>query len=233
MPLPEHINDRVKQSYVHVADGQTAVRSAANYVTNEVVITDGSLGIGGPSDPMSTDGLTSATIQINWDVVAASALGFVDGDVSVADNSVGETAHGYLTGLEGQLTTSGTLPGGLATATNYYLIRVDADNYKFATSRANAEAGTAVDITSAAGGGTHTFTPTGCGTVGEFVVQGTVYDLADDNWGTIDLSTAVTVANTDNSALIRLTSLPGDYIRIGYNATSGQGTYTAKIKGRG
>jgi len=83
--------------------------------------------------------------------------GFVDGDVSVANDEITETAHGYQTG-EGpvQLTSSGTLPTGLALATDYWFIRVDANTYKFATSRVNALAGTDVDITAAAGGGTHT-----------------------------------------------------------------------------
>ncbi len=82
---------------------------------------------------------------------------FVDGDVSVADDEITETAHGFETG-EGPvfLTTTGTLPTGLSTGTKYWIIRVDANTLKFATSRANALAGTDVDITAAAGGGTHT-----------------------------------------------------------------------------
>lgn len=82
---------------------------------------------------------------------------FADADVSVADNTVTEASHGYTTGVKIALTTSGVLPGGLS-ATNYYLIATTANTYKFATSQANALAGTAVDITSAAGGGTHTVT---------------------------------------------------------------------------
>lgn len=82
---------------------------------------------------------------------------FVDGDVSVANDEITDTAHGFQTG-EGPctLTSSGTLPAGLAIDTKYWFIRVDADTYKFATSRANALADTDVDITAAAGGGTHT-----------------------------------------------------------------------------
>jgi len=75
--------------------------------------------------------------------------------VSLADNSVVITGHGYLTGTKCQLTTTGTLPTGLALATDYYIIAVDADTIKFASSQANALAGTAVDIT-AHGSGTHT-----------------------------------------------------------------------------
>jgi hypothetical protein len=54
-----------------------------------------------------------------------------------------------------QLTTTTTLPAGLSLATDYYIIRVTDLTIKFATSYANAVAGTAVDITSA-GTGTHT-----------------------------------------------------------------------------
>lgn len=83
---------------------------------------------------------------------------FVDGDVTVGTDTINETAHGLLTGEVVQLTTTGTLPAGLSLATDYYVIRVDADNFKLAASAKDAEEGTAVDITAAAGGGTHTVT---------------------------------------------------------------------------
>lgn len=53
-----------------------------------------------------------------------------------------------------QLSTSGTLPAGLAAATNYYVIKVTDLTCKLATSYANAVAGTAINITDA-GSGTH------------------------------------------------------------------------------
>jgi hypothetical protein len=82
---------------------------------------------------------------------------FVDGDVTTGTDTIADAGHGFVTG-EGplQLTSSGTLPAGLALATDYWVIRVDDNSFKFATSRALAIAGTAVDITAAAGGGTHT-----------------------------------------------------------------------------
>lgn len=71
------------------------------------------------------------------------------------------TAHGLVTG-DGpiRLTNSGgALPAGLATGTDYYVIRVDADNFKLATTRENAWAGTNVLITGN-GTGTHTLVDT-------------------------------------------------------------------------
>lgn len=54
-----------------------------------------------------------------------------------------------------QLTTTTTLPAGLALATDYYVIKLTDTTIKFATSYANAVAGTPIDITDA-GTGTHT-----------------------------------------------------------------------------
>lgn len=73
-------------------------------------------------------------------------------------------AHGMRTG-DGpiRVTTTTTLPGGLAAATDYYVIKIDADTFYLATSLANAYAGTRVDITDT-GTGTHTLDRTGVGT---------------------------------------------------------------------
>jgi hypothetical protein len=60
-----------------------------------------------------------------------------------------------LTGTRCRTSTTTTLPGGLAAATDYYLIRVSDTTAKLATSYANAIAGTAINITDA-GTGTHT-----------------------------------------------------------------------------
>ena len=54
-----------------------------------------------------------------------------------------------------RLTTTGTLPAGLATGTTYYVIPVSSTTIKLATTRANAIAGTAINITDT-GTGTHT-----------------------------------------------------------------------------
>ena len=97
-------------------------------------------------------------VLVEYTVASATVKTFADADVSVANNTVTITNHGYYTGRKVAATSSGTLPAGLS-ATDYYIIRVDADTIKFATSFANASAGTAVDITAAAGGGTHTLTP--------------------------------------------------------------------------
>lgn len=84
--------------------------------------------------------------------VVGSAVNFT---TTFASDDVNLTAHGKVTG-DGpyHLTTTTTLPAGLTAATNYWVIFVDANTFKLATSKANAEAGTAVTITDN-GTGTH------------------------------------------------------------------------------
>lgn len=75
--------------------------------------------------------------------------------VDTGADTVTHTFYALLTGTRVQLTTSGTLPTGLSTATDYYVIKVTDTTCKFATSYANAIAGTNIDITGS-GSGTHT-----------------------------------------------------------------------------
>ncbi|MDZ4296110.1 MAG: hypothetical protein U1A16_01940 [Patescibacteria group bacterium] len=87
-----------------------------------------------------------------------------------------------LTGTEVTVSSATTLPAGLAANTIYWLIYQSTTTFKFASSLANALAGTAIDITDT-GTGTHTIT-----------VQSKFWPLPYD----IDLveSVEVTVSNT-------------------------------------
>lgn len=91
--------------------------------------------------------------------VAVVLSTFGDFDTDPSTNTLTVAAHGYPPGQQVALTTAGTLPGGLA-AGNYYIIAPTAGTVQLATTLAAAVAGTPDDITSAAGFGTHTFTPT-------------------------------------------------------------------------
>lgn len=63
----------------------------------------------------------------------------------------------FISGTKVRLTTTTTLPAGLSTNTDYYVIRLSSTTCRFATSYANYVAGTYVDITDT-GTGTHTIT---------------------------------------------------------------------------
>lgn len=123
-------------------------------------------------------------------------------DIANASDAFTETAHGYTTGVKGQFTTSGALPTGLSLATDYFAVVIDANTLKFATSLANALAGTVVDITTD-GTGNQTFTPTAVS--GTIAVQksnvpailnaGYVYSSAD--WTDIATPIAITASATN------------------------------------
>jgi hypothetical protein len=79
--------------------------------------------------------------------IASTTTG-VATEVSVSGDSVTVPSHGLTTGVKiTELTTTGTLPAGLSLSTVYYAIVVDDNTLQFATSQANATAGTAVTIT--------------------------------------------------------------------------------------
>lgn len=101
----------------------------------------------------------SISVTVNADVDTPGAKTFASTAVDVTANTITITAHGYTEGLKGQFTTDGGLPTGISASTDYFIIVVDANTVKVATSLANAQAGTAVDITGQ-GTGNDTFTPT-------------------------------------------------------------------------
>lgn len=65
---------------------------------------------------------------------------------SAAANTITKVAHGFRTGDGPVRATGAGLPGGIALATDYWLIRVDNDTYKIAASLADALAGTGIDL---------------------------------------------------------------------------------------
>ena len=80
------------------------------------------------------------------------------------------------------LTTTGTLPAGLALSTTYFIIKLSSTTFKLATTIANAQAATAIDITDA-GSGVHTVTTRNPGTIQHIVKdpRTTTYFAHDSN----------------------------------------------------
>lgn len=85
---------------------------------------------------------------------------FASTDVNTGTDQIAVTANSELiTGRKVQVANPGTLPTGIAAATNYYVIVIDSTHIQLATTLANAVLGTAIDIT-AQGSGTNTATGT-------------------------------------------------------------------------
>lgn len=98
----------------------------------------------------------------DWVDVVDAPYTFADQTVTAdaTANTLTRVAHGHVTG-DGpvRLTTTGTLPAPLALATDYFVIRIDANTIKLASSLALALAGTAIDLADA-GTGVHTLADT-------------------------------------------------------------------------
>lgn len=133
-----------------------------------------------------------------------------------------KATHGYKTGLKVQLTTTVTLPGGLALATDYFVIALTANTFSLASSLVLAQAGTAIDITDT-GTGVHTITPTALAGA-SIKLQGSM-----DNTTFVDLpikasGDATKSANITATASVFLgeTDLAVNWVRTYVTLTAGQ-----------
>lgn len=100
--------------------------------------------------------VTTTTAQATTNTLGQSDTFTADAGTDVCTyTSTASLPSNILTGTRVRLTTTTTLPAGLALATDYYVIKVTDGTFKLATSYANAVAGTQINITDA-GTGTHT-----------------------------------------------------------------------------
>lgn len=102
--------------------------------------------------------VTTTTAQSTTNTLSQSDTFTADDTTDICSySSTASSPSNILTGTRVRLTTTTTLPAPLATATDYYVIKISDSTFKLATSYANAAAGTAIDITTT-GTGTHTIT---------------------------------------------------------------------------
>jgi hypothetical protein len=84
---------------------------------------------------------------------------FATTDVNTSTEEITITAHGFAQDQIVRFTTTGSLPGGLSTGTNYYVIYIDENTIKLQTSYQGSHYATAVLNITSTGSGTHTITP--------------------------------------------------------------------------
>lgn len=140
----------VQPTYNKYLASGTAVTAAATVVPATLVLID-VIGF------YRVTAVTTTTAQATTNTITTRQATFTaDASTDTCTyTSVTSIPSNLVTGTRVRLTTTTTLPAPLATATDYYLIKVSDTSYKLATTNANALAGTAIDITNA-GTGTHT-----------------------------------------------------------------------------
>ncbi len=164
------------------------------------------------SDIINLIGFNNFSIGLNIDVNTPAAGVFT----AAITDILTKTAHGLYTGAKVQFTTTTTLPAGLSLATDYFVIRLDANTFKVADTLAHAIAGTnIIDITDT-GTGTHTVTATALAGAG-YTLQGSNDQI---DWFTevaqvsITVDALAAVAETTHIAVFK-------YYRLYYAITAG------------
>jgi microcystin-dependent protein len=114
-----------------------------------------------PSGWLECDGsLISRVTYASLFAVLVTTPGFAGQTFTVTIASPGvvtKAGHGFTGGELLRLSTTGALPTGLNTTDDFFVIFVDANTFRLATTEANAAAGTAIN-TSGAQSGVHTYT---------------------------------------------------------------------------
>lgn len=117
---------------------------AADFTTSAVTVATMTLtqvNTGAVADPAPKDVIDVGVGSITVSVTTAGS----DGNVVVSTSRITSTTHGFLTG-DRVLLSGSDVPGALEAGT-YYVIKIDANVLKLATTQALALAGTAVTLT--------------------------------------------------------------------------------------
>lgn len=159
------------------------------------------------------------------DVDTPSAVIVASAAITFASANWNYTNHGLSEGLKVQLTTSSALPSGLSLATDYFVIVVDADNFKLANSLVNAQAGTAVTLTNS-GTGNQTVTPV--------ALAGGTIKLQQSNDGIVwvDLGSATNVT-VDANVILEKDRPTTRFISVYITLTAGHISADLQILGKG
>ncbi len=113
-------------------------------------VVDDTISIGGVTyTAKAAENVASAQFRAR----VSGSFTFVDADVNTGTDTITETSHPLQNGDAVTFTNSGgALPTGISAATTYYVVSAATNSFKVSATLGGA----AVDITAAAGGGTHT-----------------------------------------------------------------------------
>jgi len=183
---------------------------------------------GGAVYDLGSAGCDSFSVTSSNDVDTPVNKTFTAASIDIVTDIITITAHGFKTGLKGQVTNPGTLPTGISAATDYFVIYLTVDTIKLATTSALAVAGTAVDITNA-GVGTNTFVVTALAG-GSIKLQQTNVSSIEASWSDLGSATNITA---DGYVYLEKASPTARYVRIYTTLTAGSITSTLYVLGKG
>lgn len=161
-----------------------------------------------------------------WTDTTPGALPFT---ANPATDELTVTAHGLVAEQIVRVSSTGTLPAGLVAATDYFVIIVDANTIQLALSRADAIAGTQIDITDA-GTGTHTETPNVLAVT--LTVQYAVKETPEEtDW--IDSTLNIAIDPAPLIGALSDSNVGYRHMRLNFVTTGGSGLLTADLNAKG
>jgi len=168
-------------------------------------------------------------------IAAAVDNAGVNSAVDVVANTITVTDHGYGTGQELEVSSTGTLPAPLVAATAYYVIRVDANTLQLAETLEDAEAGDEINLTTQGSeGAVNTLDVEdlsgGSATLQRSLGDPSVPDEAD--WVWFDDGNAVNITATGGLYFEKVNPT-ANYYRIKYAITTGSLTTNVRVLGKG
>lgn len=159
----------------------------------------------GAADLVLVSGTNASVVTA---LVPTNLINGTDGDVNLDDNLVTLVDSVFATGLKVQLTSTGTLPSPLLTATDYFLIKVDDDLFQFAETLEDALAGTPIVLLDAGSNGA-------VNTVTAEALSGASFTFQKSNdrvnWINIQAATSVTV---DGSEMLQQPDVSYRYFKV-------------------
>ncbi len=180
--------------------------------------------------PGTSDATANGAVSPGFSIV--NTPGALSGAVSLVNSTITLTNHGFPTGLTVRL-SGGTLPAPFATLTSYYVIVVDADTIKLASTYALALAGTAITITSyGSSGTTFSCTPTALSSAIVIEVSDDPLDSTPTHW---DLTSGVAGVNAAVGVLtgafltVPATSISANWMRFSFNSGNGRMSGVSRI----
>jgi hypothetical protein len=177
---------------------QTATVMALTYTVTDTNLT------------MDLQGVEQVSVHSVYTDATPVVKGFVAANVTPASDTITIATHGFITGLK--VVLAGTnLPTGLA-AQAYWVIKVDANTIKLATTYLLAVAGTAVDITGAGTTADATLTPS--------VLAGSVFACYGSNDATnwVALTNMTVNISAAGTSLFRLGTPDYRYLQYRFTA---------------
>lgn len=199
----------VADAFATAFEALTDVPFSAVASTADVVFTQDIYGVVNAPEVHNEDDSGDGSIAV---VVTDAG---VASEVDVENSTVTIPNHGFVTGLKGQLTDTGTMPAPLMNGTDYFVIVVDENTIQFAETLEDALDGTFIVLEDQGSDeNVSTFTPTA------LTGASVTFQKSNDgvNWEDIQAATSIT---TDGSVLLTQPNVSYRYFKAVKAFTTG------------